>query len=504
MSNDNNHELERFVNNPNYRLRVLKKLQSREDKEYRNNVVSAEKLVNKLIKDREKEIKRVSESRWKPITKKVVKANYVEGLVRVDDIVVKFSDIQGAELNIICGCRTNNVNTGKSKKHASIGGAVAGGALFGPVGAVVGGVGLGKTKHTGNTISNEIPTCLRLGVFVKLAGQVKEVVFIQSRVDQDSNEFSNAYTAALNLISKFDELAKTPIPENILAPEEEESILAIDSSIAAAKHQLEERKAKVPTHQIPEIYRLLEYSELSDEDYLSMLEEQDRIRGVESKATRNSLSLADISSSKAINIIYNVFFWLATVFMLLFSIGLFGAGYTLSGVVAVLVAIGSNPLFNKIINRRGIRFPRWGTLLAFIVGFSVVISISIFTNTDSDYSSSSDNNSVSEATSISEETEKNSASKSSSNNRIVLSDGEKGEYGKPVESGGEKYYHYYVPNGDYKAVCKIPCTVFVVGEDPNDVKSSKALSENDTASISVPNGYHIELSMNGKIVLSKK
>lgn len=102
------------------------------------------------------------------------------------------------------------------------------------------------------------------------------------------------------------------------------------------------------------------------------------------------------------------------------------------------------------------------------------------------------------------DTGKKKSSKSSSNIRIVLSDGEKGEYGKLVESGGEKYYHYYVPNGDYKAVCKIPCTVFVVGEDPNDVKSSKALSENDTASISVPNGYHIELSMNGKIVLSKK
>lgn len=101
-----------------------------------------------------------------------------------------------------------------------------------------------------------------------------------------------------------------------------------------------------------------------------------------------------------------------------------------------------------------------------------------------------------------EQTKKNSASKTSS--EIVLTDGEKGKYGKAAEVDGEKYYHYYIPTGKYKVKCKLPCTIFVVGEDSNDVKISKQLAAGDVASISVPNGYHIELSMRGKVIMKKK
>lgn len=182
-------ELHKFVYNPKYREKVIARVHKERDKQYNKGVKRVKSERDKLVKSRSKEISRISNSRWEISCGGKLWVNRTEGKVRINYAEYLFSSIQGAQLNIINGSRIETTSNSKSKKHVSLGWAVAGGVVAGPVGAVVAGSTLGKTKTKGSSVSNQIPTCDHLGVFVTIDGFVQEVVFISSPVDQTSPVF---------------------------------------------------------------------------------------------------------------------------------------------------------------------------------------------------------------------------------------------------------------------------------------------------------------------------
>ena len=284
MVNDEK-ELFKFLNDPKYREKVINRIHKDEDKEYDRRIRAIESEEEKLVKSRSAEISRIADGRWVKYAGGKFMVNRTEGKIRINNTDYLFSSIQGAEMTMMAGCRvvTTEQTKSKGKKHASLGGAVAGGLILGPVGAVAGGVGLGKTntKTTGTTVSNQIPTCTHLGVMVNLDGFVSEIVLIANQVDQASGAFSRAQADAQNIISQLGSLAKTAVPTSFLKPEEESSVKNIEAQIDSIQKELKQAKADLPAYALPAMYRTGERKDMSDAEYLQYLKDTDAQRATE-------------------------------------------------------------------------------------------------------------------------------------------------------------------------------------------------------------------------------
>lgn len=391
-------ELYKFVNDPKYRDKVIAKVHKNEDNAYNKRIKQIEKERDNFSKSRTNEIARIANARWEKLAGGKILVNRTEGKIQLNGVTAAFSSIQGAELNMMAGMRviTKETTSTKSKKHASLGGAVAGGLVLGPVGAVAGGVGLGKTKGqtTGTTISDQIPTCTHLGVMVNLDGFASEVVLLASQVDQSSPVFLRAQSDAQNIIAQLGALAKTPVPTQFLRPEEESSVKVIESQIADKQTELQQAIADKPTYALPAMYRTPEQRELSDKDYLEYLyntdaqrlsdnanreaERKERKKNVNAGAVRadDSERYGEENAKKdtgvvrkVASVIYDIVFWAFSVFMLLFAIVAFTSSGTVSGVLFLITAAAINPLIGNVIHDKVYDVPKWVPVVILIIGF---------------------------------------------------------------------------------------------------------------------------------------
>ena len=391
-------ELYKFVNDPKYRDKVIAKVHKNEDNAYNKRIKQIEKERDNLSKSRTNEIARIANARWEKLAGGKILVNRTEGKIQLNGVTAVFSSIQGAELNMMAGMRviTTETTSTKSKKHASLGGAVAGGLVLGPVGAVAGGVGLGKTKGqtTGTTVSDQIPTCTHLGVMVNLDGFASEVVLLATQVDQSSPVFLRAQSDAQNIIAQLGVLAKTPVPAQFLRPEEESSVKVIESQIADKQTELQQAIADKPTYALPAMYRTPEQRELSDKDYLEYLyntdvqrlsdnanreaERKERKKSVNAGAVRADDSVRSDEKNakkdtgvvrKVASVIYDIVFWAFSVFMLLFAIVAFTSSGTVSGVLFLITAAAINPLIGNVIRDKVFDVPKWVPVVILIIGF---------------------------------------------------------------------------------------------------------------------------------------
>lgn len=245
------------VNQEKYRKYLSKvedKIHRQKDKDYDSNVKNAQKKLEALEKEKKSEIQRIAENRWADFGIKNFSYNMTEGKVLVNGTEHLFSDIKGAEIVKDDAYRIITNETGKSKKHASLGGAVAGGLILGPVGAVVGGSTLGKTKSSGKSVSNSIPTCNHLGVNINLNGFTSEIILLHKTVDQSSAAYITNLNTAQKIVDKLGTLAKTPVPSSFVKPEEEQSVKDIEKKIELAAKELRKAIEDKPNYDIPEDY----------------------------------------------------------------------------------------------------------------------------------------------------------------------------------------------------------------------------------------------------------
>lgn len=133
-------ELYKFVNDPKYRSKVIAKIHKNSDNAYNKRIKKIEHERDALSKKRTREITRIANDRWESLAGGSIGVNQTEGKIQINNTTVLFSSIRGAEMNMMTGCRvvTRESSKTKSKKQASLGGAVAGGMLFGTLGAAWG------------------------------------------------------------------------------------------------------------------------------------------------------------------------------------------------------------------------------------------------------------------------------------------------------------------------------------------------------------------------------
>lgn len=282
-------EILRFINDPMYREMVLSRAYNEQDERYCQNIEKLSSNISELQEMREREITRIARSRWHSCANGKLLINYTEGKIQFGQSEALFSDLRGAEINIVNSYRVITTETGESKKKASVGGAIAGGFFYGPIGAVAGGVGLGKTKSDKNSVMNQIPTCTHLGVYVNIDGFISEILLLTSEVDQSSDEFTDAYEQAQSIISRLRDASKKPVPKKYLSPAQEASVKRIEQQIEDKQNELEDALNEKPEHAIPSMYKNEKFADLSDSDFLLILKEMDQKRIAEKEANEAAM-----------------------------------------------------------------------------------------------------------------------------------------------------------------------------------------------------------------------
>ena len=232
----------RFEYDPLFHEKIESDIHKKQKAEFLEKVMKAESKVNELENKKINEITRLNNERWTSTCEDKLKYNLTEGKVCINQNIYLFSEIKGAEINKKESYNVVTVETGKSKKHASLGGALTGGIIFGPIGAIVGGSTLGKTTIKGNSISNSIPVCNYIGVIVDINGFKSEIVILDERVNQSSSTYKNAVQNAENIISELHFLSTQPVPKEYIKVEDEKTVLEIEKSIEKAKIELKELK----------------------------------------------------------------------------------------------------------------------------------------------------------------------------------------------------------------------------------------------------------------------
>jgi hypothetical protein len=244
----------RFEIDPIFHEKVMTKVYKKERAEYNTRIRQLEENKQKLEKERISEIKRIANARWESICNGKLMYNMTEGIVRINQSVIPFSSIKGSSLKSENSYRLVTHQSGKTKKNISLGGAVAGGLLLGPLGVAAGGIGLGKSRTNSISTTNSVPICDHLGVMVNIDGFLSEIVLISGQVDQSSIGYTNAQRNAQEIITRLHSLSQISIPKMFVKPEKEPSVLDYDRKIVTLVNALEIAKADVPKNEIPEKY----------------------------------------------------------------------------------------------------------------------------------------------------------------------------------------------------------------------------------------------------------
>ena len=244
----------KFKYDPLYHDKVVELIHKEDDEKYENKIRECNQKLNELFNARENEIKRLNSLRWQSIGTENFKYNMVEGKVSINQNIFNFSSIKGAEIYRDEANRTVTYESGYSKKRGSLGGAIVGGVLLGPIGALAGGTMSGKTRNSGSSISNTIPICSYLSVRVNIDGFINEIILLNSTVDQNTPIYQEAQKNAMDIVAKLQYLSTQPVPDSYVEVEKMPTVLDLDKEIENARLEVSKAKKNIPKYEVPEKY----------------------------------------------------------------------------------------------------------------------------------------------------------------------------------------------------------------------------------------------------------
>lgn len=367
---NNERNLNRFVSDPTYREEMLEKIHKQQDRQYARRIRSLQSQKARLISARKKQIARISKARWESLFDGKLFVNKTEGKVRINKAEFMFSDILGAELNVQIIYRVVTKGKGKSKKHASLGGAVLGAATtLSPAGALLGGVGLASTTSQGTSVHDQIPICTHLGVLVNINGFVSEITVLSKQVEQESSEYVKAESEAQSIISKLIELTRTPVPTACVNVEDEPIVKDYDARIEEKESEILVAIDDKPTYSIPTIYRTEAQKDMSDEEYLEYLSREDAYRGVSVKQFTFKKVM-----KRVLPIALEVGCWIVSIFALVLVVIVASQSKMPSTILFLGAALSANPLVYRFIKSKWQNARVWIFVLACIGSFIVGIA----------------------------------------------------------------------------------------------------------------------------------
>lgn len=439
----NEKELYRFVNEPKYRARIIASIHKEQDKTYEKRIKILRTEKEKLVSLRIQEIDRIKQSRWENISSGKLLVNRTEGKVKINQTDVWFSDIQGAEIKTESGFRIITQETSKSKKHASVGGAIIGGLVAGPLGAVTGGSVMGKTKTKGTATSTQIPTYNRVAVAVNVKGFISEIAVLSSQVDQSSVAAERALLDAQTIVDKLRRVSQTPVPSSFIKAEDEESVKVYDKKIAEKNAEIQMAIDDKPTYGIPAIYRTKEQESMTDAEYLEYLEDSDKKRVADAiseeeerkrqqnllkevkrqekeekkllkknkNQSKKAVEVATVNvnkdakdtsevqqsikeqipvmtsnvttvAKKVVSIILSVALWSVSVISALLAIAALATGGYVSSLFFVLGGLSANPTFFRFLRKKNVKIRVWMCIIVYIITFFVAGANLPASNTD--------------------------------------------------------------------------------------------------------------------------
>lgn len=143
------------------------------------------------------------QQKWTIVSKNILEVNSTDNRVKLCGCVYDFKDIINCDLVNESGEEIVTQTTGVNRRKISLGKALIGGAVFGPAGAIIGGIA-GKTKINQKSVTTTSPVCSKLQIIVTVTDLKSPIVnlnFINSNVYKNSNEYNKAFESATKVMA---------------------------------------------------------------------------------------------------------------------------------------------------------------------------------------------------------------------------------------------------------------------------------------------------------------
>lgn len=143
------------------------------------------------------------QQKWTTVLKKILEINPTDNRVKLCGRAYDFKDIISCDLINESAEQIVTQTTGVNRRKVSLGKALIGVAVFGPTGAIIGGLA-GKTKVNQKSVTTSSPICSKLQIIVTVTDFKSPVVhlnFINSNVYKNSNEYNKAFESATKVMA---------------------------------------------------------------------------------------------------------------------------------------------------------------------------------------------------------------------------------------------------------------------------------------------------------------